>query len=114
MQTHPDSDAETSSVLRQMFSNLEARAKDNLARGDTVVTAGKPGEQALAEERIGDVSVKRLPDDPDCLRVSIGGPDIPNQFTYLVFRGHPKSAEEQIRRAYEAIIEFNSRESLRK
>jgi hypothetical protein len=112
MQTHRDEDMLPSSIVAKAIraqENLKRRAEGYAERGDTSITAGVPGEAVLAEEHIGGVHVLQRPDDPDCLRASVGGLDVPGQFTYLVFRGDPVAVEEQLRRAFSAICKFNTR-----
>lgn len=109
MQTHPDSDTPVRGTLKQALDNLERRAEGYAERGDASITAGVPGEPILAEERIGDVHIVQRPDDPDCLRASVGGLNFPDQATYLVFRGDSMAIEEQLRCAFNAISVFNMR-----
>lgn len=52
------------------------------------ITAGAPGERALLDTVVGPIVVKRLPEDPLALRISIGQPHS-GAGAYLVFRGDP-------------------------
>lgn len=51
-------------------------------------TAGLPSEKLLCEEIVKGVLVRRMPDDPACLRVSLGRALIPGgDGPYCVYRG---------------------------
>ncbi|MHC4372399.1 MAG: hypothetical protein ACYSW8_32760 [Planctomycetota bacterium] len=118
MQTHPDSDSpKMSKALRdllipeetdkdtamQRLANLQRRATDMMTKGEAEITVGKPGERVLAGFIKYGVNVRRMADDPDCLRISVGGiPGLP-QSRYLVFRGDPAECLALLERAARAL-----------
>lgn len=113
-QTHRDDDCFQSESLRALFDEKQRAAQVDLAdlvqrankmtdAGENQLTAGKPGEAALAEGRHGRFTVTRMPDDPPCLRISIGHAPNIDDSGYVVFRGDPRLCRELLRDALEAL-----------
>ena len=93
------SDADYAAMQRRMEQKAEAMSAAKL----NTITAGKPGEQVLHEEQVGTILVRKLPDDPDCLRISIGEPHLVGPGAYVVIRGRTSSAIELLERALAAL-----------
>lgn len=113
MQTHPNPDHErrTLSDLREQLyrpspqmDRRERRARAMEASGDrNAITAGEPGEPVLMQaERFG-VEIARRPEDPDCLRISVGEVRDGSGTRYLVFRGAPERCADLLERAARAL-----------
>lgn len=66
------------------------------------ITAGGPGEQELSRAVVGPFIVKRLPEDPLALRISIGQPHAA-EGAYLVYRGEPAANLALLERALAAL-----------
>ena len=117
MQTHDDADApRMSKKLREMFlgegadtdaeerlARLQQRATKMLERGESSLTVGRPGESTLKEAIKYGVTLRRLPPDPDCLRISVGEVIGIPEGRYLVFRGDPKACLAILERAARAL-----------
>lgn len=108
MQSHRDHDAERAAMeaLRKYVSEdesnatteekedlekLKAVADEMVAKRESLITAGAPGEKEIFSKNVRscgvDILLRQLPDDPLCLRISIGeGHRIPGS-AYCVFRG---------------------------
>ena len=99
MQTHDDK----SHKMAEWFKTIEEKAAGMVRNRESEITAGKPGEEAIREQEVDGMLIRRLPDDPLCLRISIGGsPLVPNSF-YFVFRGDATEIEGLLDRAREAF-----------
>jgi hypothetical protein len=72
-----------------IFEVLSKQAKEMLKDGSSQITAGKMGEQILFEQETEHCLIRQLPDDPNCLRISIGEANMSTHDSYLVFRGDP-------------------------
>ena len=94
MQTHRDRDA--------MIQELEERAKKMVEKGESQITAGKPGEEILDEWILDNIRVRKLPDD-SVLRISIGGQGILGVTGYCTFRGNHDSCIDLLERALGAL-----------
>jgi len=110
MQTHPDDDLRPNRALCEGFyekteahKNLERRAE--ALRNE--ITAGAPGEREIQHGEKYGIHIVQRPDDPDCLRVSLG--EVRDQFRgrYLVFRGNPDEVADLLARASRAIADCN-------
>lgn len=101
MQTHEDRDAPDAAWL----DSLRAKAAKMVDAGESQMTAGKPGEEPLAEYRRAGVTVRQLPEDEyGILRLSIGAhPDAWLDTAYLVFRGDRGKCQSLLRRALRAL-----------
>lgn len=98
MQSHDDSDS------NKALSALRKLAEEMTARGENLITAGAPSERVLLEMTRGGFAIRRLPDDPFALRISIGEAEQLHAFgSYLVFRGEPKAIVSLLRRALNAL-----------
>lgn len=97
MQSHEDSAA------AEAFDALRKRAEDLTARGENLITAGAPHERAIGFTH-GGFLIRRLPDDPLALRISIGeAHEKYGESSYLVFRGDPRIITTLLRRALAAL-----------
>lgn len=85
------------------MENLEQRMKRMTAEQRNTITAGTPGEKALIETGINGFLIRKLPDDPDCLRISIGEPNHSTPGKYVVIRGDIERAERVIQEALDAL-----------
>lgn len=117
MQTHDDRDtpglleAEQREVLRQQkdklrdtIAQLSARAEQMTEEGTNRITAGAPGEQPLGEIELGGIHVRRMPDDPLALRISVGEITRPRAIgAYLTFRGGREQCIALLERALHAL-----------
>lgn len=110
MQTHSDNDfphhlarataeaVPTGADLADRRRTLEERARDMVVRGESQITVGAPGEWPLRDTSRYGVFVRRMPDDVDCLRITIGEAFI-DDARYLVFRGDPSACAALLERA---------------
>lgn len=100
MQTHMDSDQAPA-----WLDQLRTRAGIVQAMGQSQITAGKPGEEALATWKANGVSIRHMPpDEQGILRISIGGgDDLPVPLNYLVFRGEHAKCINLLRAALKAL-----------
>lgn len=87
----------------EVIERLTKKAGEMTVEGSNTITAGAPGEKSLTEEQVGVFLVRRLPDDPDCLRISIGEPNALVPGAYVVIRGQLESAIELLERALCAL-----------
>jgi len=103
MQTHPDRDG-----AQEFMRRLQERAESMTSRGESQITAGAPGEEALAVWRYREMQVTHMPDDPDgILRISVGGgEDLPVNANYLVFRGDVGKCRALLQKALVAITKY--------
>src|SRR5438128_7229717 len=86
MESHRDDDADQAA-----YERLAELARKMTAEGTNRITAGAPGEHILEEKSRAGVCVRRLPDDPNALRISIGEVIIGGghgESAYLVYRGN--------------------------
>ena len=112
-QTHDDYDS--NSELARLWKEsqmdretpldaLRRKASEMTARGENLITAGAPHERDLLAMHRGGFNIRRLPDDPLALRISIGeAHDKDIESAYLVFRGDPKTITALLRRALAAL-----------
>lgn len=109
MQTHYDDDARLERQ-RSLLESLGKKADKMTAAGESEITAGKPDEEALAEWRHGDMTVRHMPDDEHgVLRISTGGGSSKChglKLNYLVFRGNLGECEQLLRKALSAITKY--------
>lgn len=83
---------------------LKQRAEAMVAKGESTITAGKPGEEPLARWQSNGMLCRRMPDDPQgVLRISIGGGDLMDGGGYLVLRGDPRECRRLLQRALRAL-----------
>ncbi len=88
-----------------LVERLRQRSIEMTAQQANQITAGRPGEIAQ-EEHAGRFLICRLPDDPDCLRISIGqAKTVADLGAYLVLRGDPKEIHHLLAVALEALTE---------
>lgn len=108
MQTHHDEDY--NGPLRKLFTDLvepdetqerlEKRAAIEQAQSE--ITGGRDGEPVLGQGEKYHVYVTHRPDDPDCLRISVGRP-AGMEAAYLVFRGPRDECISVLERALNAL-----------
>lgn len=107
MQTHDNADfnQNLSDLVpgSQDLKELADKAKTMIADGRSTITAGAPDEEVIAEKLVGTIMVRRLPDDPHCLRISVGEGHRIADSAYLVFRGDPSDIESLLVRALAAL-----------
>lgn len=119
MQSHDDNDAgspilnaalrgfaEAREKTQDRFDQLRARADKMTEEGTNRITAGAPGESADNATVDGFGTISKLPDDPLCLRISIG--ELTMQVEprcYLTFRGDARAVADLLRRAAAALDE---------
>lgn len=89
------------------FEALSQRAKRMTEAGINRVTAGSPEEKPLFEKQAGSVFIRRFPQDPIALRISIGEGFIESRgpTAYCVFRGGQGDCIELLERALAAMKE---------
>ncbi len=85
------------------LENLGQRAVEMTRDGTNKITAGKPGEPVVYQNTVGNFLVRKLPDDPDCVRVSIGLVRDSNSQGYVVVRGRFAEVQEALNRALHAL-----------
>ena len=99
MQTHEDR-AHRTEFLRR----LKRRANDMVRDKQSEITAGKEGEEPLAEWKHAGISVRHMPDDEQgILRISIGGGSTSVPLNYCVFRGGVGSCIDLLEKAVAAL-----------
>lgn len=103
MQSHPDMDALHRNRGAQVLKELETLAAQRLADGTSKITAGAADEAPIREEQVGMFTIRQMPDDPLCLRVSIGESNDVAESGYLVFRGPADQIEPLLVRALSAL-----------
>ncbi len=108
MQTHRDDDFKNPELYPSIDDEKKRDALQALAdrmsrEGTNQITAGAPGEKSISEKKHHGMTVTRMPDDPLCLRVSLGRADSINESAYLVYRGDPKEIAALLRVALAAI-----------
>jgi len=93
-------------LLKELYKKAEQMTKDK----ENLIAAGDAhGEEVIREEVHNDFLIKQLPDDPLCLRISLGGrADIKlgSPENYLVFRGNAKLIYKLLRDAYKGFGKF--------
>lgn len=109
--SHADFDHNQTEELRNQDEEFRKRMEAMTALKQNIITAGDlHGEKVLHEETIDGILIKRLPDDPLALRISIGAPNLADdERGYLVFRGNPRLIEQLLERTLAA---FKSRPPL--
>jgi hypothetical protein len=92
----------------RIIQMMSEQATKMLKEGSSRITAGNLGEQVLFEKETDHTLIRRLPDDPGCLRISIGEANISTKHSYLVFRGDPHKCKLLLTRMLIAFrdIEF--------
>lgn len=99
MQSHDDYDSNSA------WDQMRKAAERLTERGENLITAGAPHERPLSESTHGGFLIRHLPDDPLCLRISIG--EAPEHrmgdSAYLVYRGNRHVIRELLRRALYAL-----------
>lgn len=104
MQTHRDDDAvKAFEVTVKAIKELEGKAVKMIREGTSRITAGAPGEKVLHEEDVGPFTIRQLPIDPLCLRISIGEIPSMSESAYLVFRGDLDDVIDLLERALAAM-----------
>lgn len=99
MLTHEDCDAR-----RDWLRSLKQKATRMQDAKQSEITAGKEGEQVLAEWESNGVSVWHLPpDEHGILRISVGGGETPLPLNYCVFRGGHSVCVGLLRKALRAL-----------
>jgi hypothetical protein len=92
------------------LGRLKKKAEEMTAERTNIITAGHSGEKQT-QEVVGTFLVRKLPDDPDCIRISIGQPtDWPSPSgalaevaSYVVVRGRIDDAIDVLERALCAL-----------
>jgi len=85
---HADEPRKLHDVLRdRRLAELRDKAAKMVAAGESQITAGAPGEAEVFCRCIGRVTVRKLPRDPLCTRISVGGMPGDDSTNYLVYRG---------------------------
>jgi hypothetical protein len=100
----PESDRDDDESAQ--LSALQQEARRLTEEGRNRITAGTPGEPVLFEVVQQGVRIRRLPDDPLALRISIGAPPVApdtGKSAYLVFRGDPKLTVALLRRVLASL-----------
>lgn len=100
MQSHPDSDSPQDSP---QLKNLKRRAEAMVGKGESEITAGRPGEVMLSVQQNYGMTIVQWPEDPDCLRISIGEVQDGSPTRYLTYRGDPKKCLDLLERAVNAL-----------
>lgn len=106
MESHLDRDyvRPTETPIDEFMGRLGARAADALKTSASVITAGAPGEKALAEWEYGRVQIRQLPEDEQrILRISLGGGIAQAEIDYCVFRGDRTRCAYLLELAAEAL-----------
>lgn len=112
MQTHRDDDSPDLKELRRQLDAvpakdrmavLEERAGRMVDACESEITAGRAGEGSLGEFMQFGVLVRRLPDDEECRRISIGEVVGSPEIRYLVFRGDPDDCAALLERTARAL-----------
>jgi len=102
--THDDRDLSgVREASEDLLQRMKQKAAAMTAAQTNTFTAGRLGETVLHEEEVGVFLIRKLPEDPDCLRVSIGEPSVVGPGAYVVIRGRTSSAIELIERALAAL-----------
>ena len=102
MQSHMDDD--TPVETRNQFDRLKERAETGRKHRLADITAGKPGEKALAEWEHEGLLVRHMPDDEQgILRISIGGGVSWAQLEYCVYRGDTTRCAYMLEQAAKAL-----------
>lgn len=102
MQTHED--MAHINLESAFLKKLKQRATEAENRGDGTITAGKPGEVALAVWDYGTMRVRHMPpDEQGILRISIGGGHTPIPLDYCTFRGDRGQCIALLEKALEAL-----------
>lgn len=98
MQSHDDWDSNDG------FALMRKLAKEMTSRGENLITAGLAGEHSTEMMR-GGLLIRRLPDDPFALRLSIGEAHDKRmgESAYLVFRGDPQACFQLLKRSMAAL-----------
>ena len=95
--SHNDKDA-------AIINSLTKRMHQMTAAGTNQITVGSPSESAIWEfEREGWL-LRKMPDDPDCLRISIGEPFTSDKRgRYVVIRGSLDHAQRVLEEALAVV-----------
>ena len=102
MQTHMDQDVPADTL--NQFDRLKERAKTGRKHRLADITAGKPGEKALAEWEHDGLQVRQMPDDEQgILRISVGGGVSWANIEYCVFRGDRTQCAYRLEQAAKAL-----------
>ena len=99
MQSHDDFDA------NKALSDIRKVAEEMTARGENLITAGAPNEEAKEETR-GGFLIRQLPDDPlGFRRISVGEAHEKRlgESAYLVYRGDRTLIKALLQRALNAL-----------
>lgn len=86
-----------------LFNKMTEKVKELSESQQNTITAGVYGEQVLFEYADNDMLLRRLPDDPLAVRISIGEANLSVGGTYCVFRGDPERAKKILTRSLNAI-----------
>ena len=88
------------------FKRLIARSEQLTEQKANTIAAGNlHGEPVLEEATVDDVLLRRLPDDPLALRISVGGPDS-REDAYCVYRGDRAAVIALLERVLCALRSF--------
>ena len=100
MQTHEDAD-----FKNEWLKSLEEKANRMHAAGESKITGGDKGEEALSEWQFKSVHVRHMPpDEHGILRISVGGgTDTPIELNYCTFRGNRGHCIDLLRKALKAM-----------
>jgi hypothetical protein len=102
MQSHNDQDA----LPANFWNRLETRAERMMAKGESQITAGAPGEPVLKEWRHRTMCIVQRPDDEqNILRISVGGGVVGADISYCVFRGDRTQCANLLEQAAVALRE---------
>ena len=111
MASHKDTDAlsglaqEAIRNDNEVYQRLQDRGVDMLKRRLSTIAAGEETDRVLFERLNGKVSIKQLPADPDCLRISIGEVNSSEREKYIVFRGDIRRVRTVLQRMLREIDE---------
>ncbi len=102
--TSPETIADTLTAEQlQAFEALKVKAAEIMEKEGSQITAGKVGEESVVEAQVEEVFLRRMLDDPLCLRISIGAAHLLTDSTYCVFRGDPTPVILLLRKALKAM-----------
>jgi hypothetical protein len=91
----------------RIIAALTEESARMLKEGSNRITAGEMGERILFEKETEHTLIRRLPDDPNCLRISIGEANLSTKDSYLVFRGDPLKCKLLLTRMLNAFRDID-------
>jgi hypothetical protein len=106
MASHSDRDSRgTDEKYKDVLEKFRERAEKLTEERANIITAGRDGEKHLFEATRDGVLIRQLPDDPLCIRVSIGKPYDIRVGAYCVYRGTESSVKDLLRECLKALGE---------